>query len=277
MITKLKRLKTDAKLRSEVDEDIAKDRVDDNNNNKNIHTNNINWVSGDEVKYQYVTNLEVAVRCTGKYQLRPRVLQAHRRSDSEWKFQDSLKHKPRSLPLSRYRRKTANARERYRMRQINRAFDSLRNVLPAWVSSRRAATDMTKIMTLRLASAYIRSLQDILEGGEEQNNSWVLSSVLADAEAADDPSTQMLGQEGPLQEQRQCPGQAPEDSDLITLFCNTSDATVLQDNLEFSYLAPLPETEAVALLLESEPPRLKKPPPHAGWPRDIPVCVTNTK
>ncbi|KAK4324779.1 hypothetical protein Pmani_004589 [Petrolisthes manimaculis] len=211
--------------------------VDTNNNTSNSNTSTRS------------DNIKDAGGCGGKYQLRPRALQARRRSDSEWDFQDSLRHKPRPLPLSRYRRKTANARERYRMRQINRAFESLRGVLPAWVCSRRAAADMTKITTLRLASAYIRSLKDILDGAESQDNSWVLSSILSDAGVTEDPSPQLSGQEDPLQDQRLCPDQ---DTELVTLLCNMSDAVVLQDNLESSYLTPMSETEAVALLLGSE-------------------------
>ncbi|XP_042882704.1 neurogenin-3-like [Penaeus japonicus] len=100
------------------------------------------------------------------------------RSDSDWNFGESPQATC-AAPLSRYRRKTANARERYRMRQINTAFESLRGVLPSWVCSRRAASDMTKIATLRLASAYIRSLQDILDGSAPQDTcSWVLSTIL---------------------------------------------------------------------------------------------------
>ncbi|XP_066938199.1 neurogenic differentiation factor 4-like [Macrobrachium rosenbergii] len=101
---------------------------------------------------------------TVKYYLRPRTMKRGRCSDNEWFFQESVKIKPRHLPLSRYRRKTANARERHRMRQINTAFENLRGVLPCWMHCRRQSSDLTKISTLKLASAYIRSLLETLNG-----------------------------------------------------------------------------------------------------------------
>ncbi|XP_050726981.1 helix-loop-helix protein delilah-like [Eriocheir sinensis] len=196
--------------------------------------------------------------CGGKYQLRPRSLQARRRSDSEWSIQDTLRHKPRPPPLSRYRRKTANARERYRMRQINTAFESLRGVLPSWVCSRRAAADMTKITTLRLASAYIRSLQDILDGNAPEDTcSWVLSSILGEESGPPESKSEFKFQEfqpnpkasGPDKIQHTA-GDPQQDTDFVSLLCSSSDSGVFQDNLEtFSYLSPMSETEAVALLL----------------------------
>ncbi|CAL4077859.1 unnamed protein product, partial [Meganyctiphanes norvegica] len=97
-------------------------------------------------------------------------------------------HKPRLL--SRYRRKTANARERGRMRQINTAFEALRGVLPAPGNIHsRAPSSLTKISTLKLAAAYIRTLQDILDSGADGQGprniestgpsySWLLASLL---------------------------------------------------------------------------------------------------
>ncbi|XP_063859604.1 neurogenic differentiation factor 4-like [Scylla paramamosain] len=189
-------------------------------------------------------------RLVGKYQLRPRSLQARRHSDSEWSLQDTLRHKPRPQPLSRYRRKTANARERYRMRQINTAFESLRGVLPSWVCSRRAAADMTKITTLRLASAYIRSLQDILDGNAPEDTcSWVLSSILGD-------TTKSKGAQPEPVKTQNTPVSTQQEADFVSFLCNSSDTGVFQDNLDsLSYLSPMSETEAVALLLGSDPPR----------------------
>ncbi|MPC13924.1 Helix-loop-helix protein delilah [Portunus trituberculatus] len=184
------------------------------------------------------------------YQLRPRSLQARRHSDSEWSLQDTLRHKPRPQPLSRYRRKTANARERYRMRQINTAFESLRGVLPSWVCSRRAAADMTKITTLRLASAYIRSLQDILDGNAPEDTcSWVLSSILGD-------TTKSKGAQPEPVKTQHTSVNTQQEADFVSFLCNSSDTGVFQDNLDsLSYLSPMSETEAVALLLGSDPPR----------------------
>lgn len=79
---------------------------------------------------------------------------------------DKPKHKP--PPLSKYRRKTANARERSRMREINAAFETLRRAVPqlptpnAAVVASRGCEKLTKITTLRLAMNYIEALTQIL-------------------------------------------------------------------------------------------------------------------
>ncbi|MPC30100.1 Helix-loop-helix protein delilah [Portunus trituberculatus] len=92
-------------------------------------------------------------RVAEKYGLRPRTiirrLQLERTRDDtpQRQFKTSKNRPP---PLSKYRRKTANARERHRMKEINDAFETLRRVLPDFCS-RRAAAAMTKITTLKLA------------------------------------------------------------------------------------------------------------------------------
>lgn len=85
------------------------------------------------------------------------------------------KPKQKSAPLSKYRRKTANARERNRMREINQAFETLRRVIPqmqaaaaastvATTSAQAAANEkLTKITTLRLAMRYISNLSAKLQ------------------------------------------------------------------------------------------------------------------
>ncbi|KAG0710788.1 Helix-loop-helix protein delilah [Chionoecetes opilio] len=199
----------------------------------------------------------------GKYQLRPRSLQARRRSasDCEWSLQDTLRHKQRPPPLSRYRRKTANARERYRMRQINTSFERVRGVLPSWVCSRRAAADMTKITILKLASAYIRSLQDILDGNAPEDAcSRVLSNILGEDSGSQESKSKFQFEEyqpnlkvsGPDKIQHTA-ADTQQDADFVSLLCSSSDTGVLKDNLEaFPYLSPMSETEAVALLLGSD-------------------------
>ncbi|XP_063859840.1 helix-loop-helix protein delilah-like [Scylla paramamosain] len=108
-----------------------------------------------------------------KYGLRPRTiikrLQQDRGHHHVPKIPKGLaRPKSRPAPLSKYRRKTANARERHRMREINNAFESLRRVLPDKLEMEAASSSMTKITTLRLAANYIRALNDVLqeEGGE---------------------------------------------------------------------------------------------------------------
>lgn len=77
----------------------------------------------------------------------------------------SDKPKPKAAPLSKYRRKTANARERTRMREINSAFEHLRQCVPVSITGVETPSSnekLTKITTLRLAMKYIRILSEIL-------------------------------------------------------------------------------------------------------------------
>eukprot|EP00096_Caligus_rogercresseyi_P006310 TRINITY_DN22652_c0_g1_i1.p1 TRINITY_DN22652_c0_g1~~TRINITY_DN22652_c0_g1_i1.p1 ORF type:complete len:324 (-),score=130.60 TRINITY_DN22652_c0_g1_i1:197-1168(-) len=79
--------------------------------------------------------------------------------------------KPRQkvCTMSKYRRKTANAKERDRMKQVNDAFEKLRDVVPhhrAFISSGDPA-NATKVSTLRCAISYINSLQQLIEDSNQ--------------------------------------------------------------------------------------------------------------
>ncbi|OTF71515.1 Helix-loop-helix domain containing protein, partial [Euroglyphus maynei] len=82
------------------------------------------------------------------------------------------KHKP--PPLSKYRRKTANLRERSRMQEINDAFKRLQSVVPDIFSitenerSNQSMAKLTKINTLKLAVNYISALTQILRQTESE-------------------------------------------------------------------------------------------------------------
>ncbi|XP_045131226.1 basic helix-loop-helix transcription factor scleraxis-like [Portunus trituberculatus] len=202
---------------------------------------------------------DASVVPSGKYQLRPRSLKARHRCDPDWSLPEPTGPKTRPQPLSRYRRKTANARERYRMRQINTAFESLRGVLPSWVCRRRAAADMTKIATLRLASAYIRSLQDMLDGNAPQDTcAWVLSGILKEDSKPKEPQAALCHPSSvPTKTPQQDPAHTPQDPDLVTLLCGAADSGLFQDNLEsFQYLTPSNDADTVTLLLlGADPPQ----------------------
>jgi hypothetical protein len=84
--------------------------------------------------------------------------------------------------VKRHRRSRANDRERTRMRSLNEALEHLRTLLPIDATPYYSSTDssnhgpivedkLTKIETLRTASAYIRLLTDLLEDSNHLSTS----------------------------------------------------------------------------------------------------------
>ncbi|CAF1087276.1 unnamed protein product [Adineta ricciae] len=83
--------------------------------------------------------------------------------------------------LKQHRRSRANDRERTRMRLLNEALEHLRTILPMDSSGYYSSTDLsahhspmmedklTKIETLRTASAYIRLLTDLLDDSDHSS------------------------------------------------------------------------------------------------------------
>lgn len=145
--------------------------TDTNNNNSNNINNKSNNNNNSCIGGSHRT---LPSRSTEKYGLRPqtiaRRLQQLDRSRGGFPQRTSKSFKSKAPPLSKYRRKTANARERHRMKDINDAFETLRRILPDFCSRRTttvtaaaAASAMTKITTLRLAVSYIRTLSHILQ------------------------------------------------------------------------------------------------------------------
>ncbi|XP_053608517.1 twist-related protein-like [Plodia interpunctella] len=96
------------------------------------------------------------------YQLRPRAARSR---------EPRTRRTPQ--PLSKYRRKTANARERSRMREINRAFEALRRAVPAAAITGAPVPceKLTKITTLRLAMRYISALSATLRESSPEGDS----------------------------------------------------------------------------------------------------------
>lgn len=66
--------------------------------------------------------------------------------------------------IVRKRRLAANARERRRMQNLNKAFDRLRAYLPSLGNDRQ----LSKYETLQMAQSYITALYDLLQWGEEK-------------------------------------------------------------------------------------------------------------
>lgn len=132
-------------------------------------------------------------RLNPDYNLRPRSVQIRieteqrRKQQQQQPQQRSHKREPKPKqkppPLSKYRRKTANARERCRMQEINRAFEELRAAVPALppdcVPDKNGdSSKLTKITTLRLAVNYIAALSQMLrEANESEENSSEVDSV----------------------------------------------------------------------------------------------------
>ena len=85
------------------------------------------------------------------------------RIQTEQRQQQPRQPKPKAKPppLSKYRRRTANSRERGRMREINDAFEVLRLAIPSYPSE-QTGVKLTKITTLRLALNYIGALREML-------------------------------------------------------------------------------------------------------------------
>ena len=66
--------------------------------------------------------------------------------------------------MSLQKRLLVNARERERMRVLNKAFEALRDALPCYI----ADGHMAKITTLRLAINYIKALTEVLEEQKDE-------------------------------------------------------------------------------------------------------------
>ncbi|CAC5394292.1 TX [Mytilus coruscus] len=118
---------------------------------------------------------------------------------SERLRKEPRKPKPKSKPppLSKYRRRSANARERTRMVDINDGFAELRSVLPTI----EASSKMTKITTLRLALNYISALRHTLgyendaDGNSDAASTRSVSYDDLASDAASLPSTSSSGDE----------------------------------------------------------------------------------
>nr|SVF01447.1 atonal [Limnogonus franciscanus] len=73
-------------------------------------------------------------------------------------FCGQVSTKPVSPVVMKKRRLAANARERRRMQNLNKAFDRLRHVLPSLGNDRQ----LSKYETLQMAQTYINALYDLL-------------------------------------------------------------------------------------------------------------------
>ncbi|XP_075233092.1 uncharacterized protein LOC142331226 [Lycorma delicatula] len=143
-------------------------------NNKNITITEMESVLSDvsDANNNNSSSLNPVADVSSKsYSLRPRaavrpgVGVLDNDTTGEWRPRGRTKRrqKQKPPPLSKYRRKTANARERSRMREINEAFESLRRAIPHLTHENNHNEKMTKITTLRLAMKYIAALTQALQ------------------------------------------------------------------------------------------------------------------
>lgn len=179
---------------------------DQNNNNENSSNNNLSIKKNEKYSLRQrgqrksITNKQAKV-ANGGSNSRSKA-NINNSANDEFTALPTVKEKvakekpkQRAAPLSKYRRKTANARERTRMREINHAFETLRQSVPVIVAgSQTQSTNekLTKITTLRMAMKYIKILSDILDDKTQVSDS-LLASLMefegANEEEEDKPTT----------------------------------------------------------------------------------------
>ncbi|KAK7071594.1 hypothetical protein SK128_010486, partial [Halocaridina rubra] len=203
-----------------------------------------------------------------KYGLRPR--SGVKRLGLSRPSSSSRPVKSRPPPLSKYRRKTANARERHRMKEINDAFQTLRQILPEFCCRRTEAT-MTKIMTLRLAVNYIRALSHLLEETQPDNLSLldglqvsITLPSMQEVKCLEECSIRIEKSVDPFSRNTFSPSPGNLTADNFSNRCTlestngfpglySDDSSILEDNLNaFDDIPVLNEADPLALLLESE-------------------------
>ncbi|XP_053628615.2 helix-loop-helix protein delilah [Cherax quadricarinatus] len=136
-------------------------------------------------------------RIADKYGMRPRtiirrLLQERRLREASHKDVRSKLH-----PFPKYHKKLASFRERSHVREINKAFENLRNALPTAAGCRNDASAAAKMTTLRLALRYIAALTQLLQEDDIQrsyNNDDDKTSSCSETDS-DDHKTYLTGQE----------------------------------------------------------------------------------
>ncbi|XP_022192499.2 twist-related protein-like [Nilaparvata lugens] len=138
------------------------DMCDPNNNQDNLSA------VGDEILNGVAKSYSLRPRSS----VRPGLAITEDNATPDWRPRGRTKRrtKQKPPPLSKYRRKTANARERSRMREINEAFESLRRAIPHLSHETNPSEKLTKITTLRLAMKYIAALTQALNDPEPESD-----------------------------------------------------------------------------------------------------------
>lgn len=166
---------------------------DQNNNNENSSNNNLSIKKNEKYSLRQrgqrksIANKQAKAASGGSSRSKANI---NNSSNDEFTALMTVKEKvakekpkQRAAPLSKYRRKTANARERTRMREINHAFETLRQSVPVIVAGSPAQSTnekLTKITTLRMAMKYIKILSDILDNTTEVSDNLLASLMQFD-------------------------------------------------------------------------------------------------
>jgi len=129
-----------------------------------------------QVNWRYAVNKnqqnepEDETDTSGKYKLRGPSIKKRLENEDRLGRKRSPRTKTPSSKMSKYRRKTANARERMRMGEINVAYDRLKDTIPLPTVGvgvgKQKCDKLTKINLLHIAINYIRTLQEIVDSGE---------------------------------------------------------------------------------------------------------------
>ncbi|CAH1791912.1 unnamed protein product [Owenia fusiformis] len=144
--------------------------IDNANANANITVNGTaRWSSDEPDTDNEISTLKDLAITTNlpEYNLRKTSILNRIETEQRRKLPKPPREKPSPPPLSKYRRRTANQRERTRMQEINDAFEDLRNAVPHDTALAQNGK-MTKITTLRLALNYMHALRALL-GYEDED------------------------------------------------------------------------------------------------------------
>jgi len=117
-------------------------------------------VSGDQAESEIIPDKS---RCLRQSSVAKRLETEKARRQPRVKERTSKKY------MSKYRRKTENAKERERMKKFNEAFENLRQKVPSKVLVENIGEKDTKVSALRSAIHYIKSLQDLLADCDSGN------------------------------------------------------------------------------------------------------------
>ncbi|XP_042237232.1 helix-loop-helix protein delilah-like [Homarus americanus] len=158
-------------------------------------------------------------RIADKYGMRPRSIIRRLLQERPLREGSHKRVKSKLQPFSKYRKKLATSRERSHVREINKAFENLRNALPSAAGCRNDASAAAKMTTLRLALRYIAALTQLLQEDDDQRSNDDDKTSSCSDTSGDDPKTSSSGQEGGKPEPSSNNDQedSPEDKYMLAL------------------------------------------------------------